>query len=145
MSKLISGLVFLFSVCSHLSSLHAQHADDILGVWYNAEKTAKIEIYKQRSEYFGKIVWLKEPLRDGKPKLDIHNQDESLRKRPVMGLILLNNFVFDEDEWEDGTIYDPKNGETYDCVITKTGNILYVRGYVGFSFIGRTTEWTKAD
>ncbi|GAB4382799.1 MAG: DUF2147 domain-containing protein [Salibacteraceae bacterium] len=126
---------------------YAQNADDILGIWFNEEKTAKIEIYKNGDKYFGKIVWLKEPLRDGKPKLDIHNDDESLRSRPVMGLNILQDFVWDEDdkEWNDGTIYDPKNGETYSCYITKKGDVLHVRGYIGFSFIGRTTEWTRAE
>lgn len=127
------------------TTLHAQKADDILGMWYNEEKSAKIEIYRDHSKYYGKIVWLKEPLRDGRPKLDIHNEDESLRTRPVMGMKILNDFVFDEGEWEDGTIYDPREGETYSCVITREEDVLHVRGYIGFSFIGRTTEWTKAD
>ncbi|MEZ4721417.1 MAG: DUF2147 domain-containing protein [Flavobacteriales bacterium] len=123
----------------------AQKADDILGVWYNQEKTAKVEIFKKSDKYFGKIVWLDEPLRDGKPKLDINNEEESLRSRPVMGLQILNDFEWDDDEWDDGTIYDPKNGETYSCYITKEGNKLNVRGYIGISIIGRTATWTKAE
>lgn len=127
------------------STAWSQNPDDILGVWYNQEKTGKVEIFKSNGKYFGKIVWLKEPNRDGKPKLDRENEDESLRTRPVLGLQILNDFVFDDDEWEDGTIYDPKNGETYSCVITKEGDKLNVRGYIGFSFIGRTSIWTKAE
>jgi uncharacterized protein (DUF2147 family) len=63
------------------------------------------------------------------------------------GLILLNNFVFDADDkvWEDGTIYDPKNGKTYSCNITLVDDKLNVRGYVGISMIGRTAIWTKAN
>ena len=132
--------LFLFSI-----GASAQNADDILGIWYNQEKTAKVEIFKKGEKYFGKVVWLKEPLRDGKPKLDVENEDEKLTTRPIMGLQLLNDFEFDDDEWEDGTIYDPKNGETYSCYITKEGDKLNVRGFIGFSFIGRTSIWTKAD
>lgn len=123
----------------------AQKADDILGIWYNQEKTAKVEIFKKGERYYGKVVWLSEPLRDGKPKLDVENEDEELRTRPILGLQILNGFEFDEDEWENGTIYDPKNGETYSCYITKDGDKLNVRGFIGFSFIGRTSIWTKAD
>lgn len=123
----------------------SQKADDVLGIWYNQEKTAKIEIFKKSDKYFGKIVWLAEPNRDGKPKLDIHNVDESLRNRPVMGLLILQNFEWDDDEWDSGTIYDPKNGETYSCYITKEGNKLNVRGYIGFALIGRTAIWEKAE
>ena len=53
-----------------------------------------------------------------------------------------SNKPLDDDEYEDGTIYDPKNGKTYSCIITRNGKKLDVRGYVGFSWIGRTTTWT---
>lgn len=125
--------------------------DDILGVWLNEDKDAHVEIYKSGEVYFGKIIWLKEPIREetGEAKLDDKNEDESLRNRPVMGLNLLNNFTFDgDDEWEDGTIYDPKNGKTYSCYMTfedESKQTLKVRGYIGFSLIGRTTYWTKVE
>ena len=141
MKTIFSLLIALIST----SVAIGQSADDILGVWYNQEKTGKIEVFKKSDKYFGKIVWLKEPMRDGSPKLDIENSDEKLRTQPIMGLQILKGFEFEDDEWEDGTIYDPKNGETYSCEITKEGNKLNVRGYVGFSFIGRTSIWTKAE
>jgi uncharacterized protein (DUF2147 family) len=59
---------------------------------------------------------------------------------------VLKNFVFDgKDEWEDGTIYDPKNGKTYSCYIryAEYPNLLKIRGYIGVSLLGRTTYWTK--
>ncbi|HAW20155.1 MAG TPA: DUF2147 domain-containing protein [Flavobacteriales bacterium] len=141
MKIIFSLLIALIST----TAVIGQSADDILGVWYNQEKTGKVEVFKKGDKYFGKIIWLKEPMRDGAPKLDIENSDEKLRTQPIMGLEILKGFEFDDDEWEEGTIYDPKNGETYSCVITKEGNSLNVRGYIGFSFIGRTSIWTKAE
>ena len=38
-----------------------------------------------------------------------------------------------------------KNGKTYSCTITAKGDRLDVHGYIGFSFIGRSTVWTAAD
>ena len=140
--RILSVLFLTFLICSNAIS---QKADDILGVWYNQEKTAKVEIFKAGDKYDGKIVWLKDPMRDGKPKLDKENEDEDLRSRPILGLEILKGFEFDDDEWEDGTIYDPKNGETYSCYITKDGDKLNVRGFVGFALIGRTSVWTKAE
>ena len=58
---------------------------------------------------------------------------------------MLKDFVFDgSDMWHKGTIYDPKNGKTYDCKITRDekGN-LNVRGFIGISLIGRTGYWLK--
>lgn len=115
--------------------------------WYNEEKTAKIQIYKATDgKFYGKIAWLKEPVRDGKPRTDINNTDKSRRNAPLMGLMILKEFKKDSDHtYLDGTIYDPKNGKTYSCKITEKGESLDVRGYIGFSIIGRTTVWTKAD
>ena len=46
--------------------------------------------------------------------------------------------------WHKGTIYDPKNGKTYDCKVTREENgNLNVRGYIGISLIGRTSYWRK--
>ncbi len=116
-------------------------------LWYNEEKTAKIQIYKATDgKFYGKIVWLKVPDADGKPKVDKNNPDKARKNDPVLGLMLLKGFKKDgEKGYDDGTIYDPKNGKTYSCKITNKGTELDVRGYIGFSFIGRTTVWTKAD
>lgn len=138
------ALLLLCSVCFKLTAF-AQ--DQIERLWYNEEKTAKIQVYKAKDgKFYGKIVWLKEPLRDGKPKLDEKNPDEKKRSQPVLGLLILKGFEKDGDTgYEDGTIYDPKNGKTYSCKIKFKGNTLDVRGYVGISLIGRTTVWTAAD
>ena len=84
----------------------------------------------------------------GKPKKDKENSDKELRSRPVLGLEILTGFVFDDDEWEDGDIYDPKNGKTYSCYMKfndDTKDELKVRGYIGFSLLGRTTYWTRVE
>ena len=49
----------------------------------------------------------------------------------------------DGDEWEDGTILDPKSGKIYDCEIWRDGEELKVRGYIAFLY--RTQTWLKAD
>jgi uncharacterized protein (DUF2147 family) len=145
-------IVFMGLVMYPFAQISAQEvkADDILGVWLNEDKDAHVEIYKESDKYYGKIIWLKTPIREetGKPKLDRENEDESLRSRPVMGLLLLNEFTFDgDDEWEDGTIYDPKNGKTYKCYMEfedeDNKDVLKVRGFIGFSLLGRTTYWTR--
>ncbi len=126
-------------------------ADDILGVWMNEDKDAHVKIFKEGDKFFGKIVWIKDPIdtETGNPKLDKHNPDPELKKRPSLGLELLTNFVFDEDEWEDGDIYDPKNGKTYSCYMEFTDkndlNRLKIRGYVGISLLGRTTYWSRVE
>lgn len=122
--------------------------DDILGVWLNEDQDAHVEIYKENGKYFGKIIWLKFPIDEetGKPKVDDENPDESLQDKPVLGLVILKDFEFDEDEWDSGSIYDPKNGKTYDCyMVLNDPENLKIRGYIGISLIGRTTYWTRVN
>ena len=46
--------------------------------------------------------------------------------------------------WDNGELYDPKKGKTYSGKITLTDkNTLDLRGYIGFSFIGRSSTWTR--
>lgn len=138
------GLV-LFTLLFLSFGFLAKAQDKGVGIWYNDVKDAKIEIYKAvNGKYYGKIIWLKEPNRNGSPKLDINNSSSKLKTRPVLGLLILNGFNWDDGVYEDGTIYDPKNGKTYSCKITPDGtDKLNIRGYIGISLLGRTTVWTR--
>ena len=122
-------------------------ADPIEHTWYNEAKTGKVQIYKGRDDkFYGKLVWLKEPNRDGKPKLDINNPDKTKRNQPTVGLVLLRGFKKTADNvYENGTIYDPKSGKTYESVMKLNDGKLNVRGYIMVSLIGRSETWTKAD
>ncbi len=124
-----------------------ENASPIIGVWKTGDGNAMVRIYKNGEKYQGKIVWLKEPIdpETGKPKLDKNHPEEPARKRPILGLINIWGFTqVDKNLWEEGNIYDPKNGSTYSCTIKMlNNNTLEVRGYIGVSLIGRTDTWTK--
>jgi uncharacterized protein (DUF2147 family) len=122
--------------------------DQLCGTWLNQEGDAKLEIYQKGETFEARIVWLKEPEVAGKPKLDKNNPDPSLRERPTMGLVILRGLHKTEDPnlYKGGRIYDPKNGKTYNCRITRKGDKLALRGFVlGMPFLGRTAVWTKAN
>lgn len=121
-------------------------ADDILGIWQTGSGKAHVHIKKMGDAYYGQIVWLKNPLNEhGKPKLDGNNPDVSKRNHPIIGLNMLLGFTYaGNNKWENGTIYDPENGKTYSCKAELTSeNKLNIRGYIGFSMIGRTDTWTR--
>jgi uncharacterized protein (DUF2147 family) len=145
--------VFLMLTSLAAGSSVAAGPDDILGVWYNGEKDAQIELYKCGAKYCGKIIWLKEPnypegSKDGTPgtpKLNHNNPDAARKKDPIIGLNIVSDFSFDEENrWSGGTVYDPKNGKTYKGKMTLVSpQRLDLRGYIGISLIGRTTSWTR--
>ena len=140
-------LFTLIATCLSMTLLAsaAPNPDDVIGVWLNSSGEGQIEIYKEGNKYFGKIVWLKKPNGPkGNPKLDANNPDESMRSKPLLGSMILRNFNYDKGEWNGGRIYDPQNGKDYKCYMKlKDPKTLSVRGYIGFSLLGRTEVWTK--
>ncbi len=114
----------------------------------NAEKS-QVQIYKDpNGKYYGKIVWLKEPSKDGKPKVDDKNPEVKLQKRAILGLEMLKGFKYDasSDEWVGGSIYNPASGKTYNCYINfESANRIKIRGFIGASWmgLGKTAHWTK--
>ena len=122
-------------------------AADPFGVWLNGRKDAHVKLYRcNKDELCGEIVWLKRPNdKDGKPRLDVKNDDESLRKRPMLGLKVIWGL---EDqgggEWEDGDIYNARDGETYDGEVEViNANTIEVSGCVWF--VCKTETWTRVE
>lgn len=133
------------------SALVAQDANRVVGVWLTQDGDSKITIKRDaKGKFNGEITWLKEPLNEqGKTKVDDENPDKNLRNRPILGLKLLEGFEYNQKEkrWEDGTIYDPQSGKTYKCLMwfERDPNKLSVKGYIGFSLIGREVVWTRSN
>jgi uncharacterized protein (DUF2147 family) len=117
MKKTIITFCALLMVVMAASSFKAPK-DQIEKIWYNKDKTSKIQIYLAKDgAYYGKILWLKEPndKETGKPRTDKENPDKSLHDTPLLGLLIMKSFkksTDKPDEYTDGTIYDPKNGKT---------------------------------
>ncbi len=158
MGKVLKVAAIIAIICSVLfgaSTVLAAHGNDILGLWRNEEHDAVIEIYKCADKYCGKIVWIRDPSypqndlsgRAGQPRLDDNDTDPKMRQRPIVGLKIMEGFSSaGKDEWTGGTVYDPKSGRTYRGKIYMVSpNKLHLRGYVLFSFLGRTATWTRVD
>ena len=136
-------VIFVFTT----AFIFAQKENEIEGTWIPSSGKAHVRIYKTGDHFYGAIIWLNEPIDSltHKPKVDKNNPDKSKRNTPLLGYLLLKNFVFHNGIWENGTIYDPENGKTYSCKITlKDKNTLDVRGFIGISLIGRTDVWKRA-
>jgi uncharacterized protein (DUF2147 family) len=67
---------------------------------------------------------------------------------PWLGLEIIRGMKQDADKpdkYVDGTILDPRDGKTYKAMMTVTpdGQMLVVRGYLGFSLLGKNQYWTR--
>ena len=152
MTRLFTLLIFISS--SFLGAMaQTPQTDEVRGTYWNAEKTSHIRIYRAKNgKYYGKIEYLKEPNdENGNPKTDPENPKKELRSRSRLGMVIMNGFSWNESEsrWEDGPIYDPVSGNTYDGYMYFEGDnrtVLYLRGYMlGMTWLGRTSEWTRVE
>ena len=117
-------------------------------LYLNEEKTTKIEVEKKDGKYIGTIVYMiPEKYENGAPPKDDENPDPALRERSIVGLQILNNFVYNPDkkEWNSGSIYDPKSGKTYDCYgWLESDELLKLKGFVaGIRWMGKSSEWYR--
>ena len=71
---------------------------------------------------------------------DLHNQ-------PVEGMTILWGLTRDGDDWSGGKILDPSNGKVYKAKmeLIDGGTKLKVRGYIGFSLLGRSQVWQRQE
>jgi uncharacterized protein (DUF2147 family) len=67
--------------------------------------------------------------------------------KPIEGMVIAWNLERDGRSWDGGRIMDPKNGKEYSAKMTPVanGNKLEVRGYMGFSLLGRTQTWLREE
>ena len=136
-------LILLTFVVGSAPTAFAQNKPDtILGEWLSSKKDSRVLIYRRANLYYGKITW-----GTGGTTKDEKNPNPALQNREVVGLVILNNFTYDGyNTWQDGTIYDPREGKTYACKMTvKNANTLSIRGYVGVSLFGRSEVWSRVN
>ena len=119
---------------------------DLVGDWYNDKEDVVIAIFEVNQTISAKVTWMKSPNdKNGNPKTDLLNPDESLRNTERVGMIIMSNFSHIAGNiWDNGTLYISEKGKTYSGMMTlKDKNTIDLRGYIGFSFIGRSSTWTR--
>ncbi len=137
--------LFTFAILSLIVTCMVAQENRVIDTWLNEDETAHIRIFKATNEkYYGKIEWLKED----PDRLDVNNPDVDKQKEPLLGLLILKGFSYDthKEQWNNGTIYDPDNGKTYDSYMwfEENPDILIIKGYVlGMKFVGRQTKWKR--
>ena len=120
-------------------------ADDaqakVLGNWLTEPKTGIIQITQRPDgKLEGRIVGGSTPTR-----LDAKNPDSARRQLLLKGQVILHDMGYDgQGAWSGGTIYDPDSGSTYKALLKLNADgTLKVRGYIGFSLLGRNELWTR--
>ena len=81
---------------------------------------------------------------EGKEKTDIYNPDPKKRSHPIIGLVFISGFTKKSDtRWESGTVYDPKSGRSYSCLMELQGpDKIKLRGFLGIPLMGRNSSFS---
>ncbi|QEL54139.1 DUF2147 domain-containing protein [Chromobacterium paludis] len=71
--------------------------------------------------------------------------DGANKDKPVNGMQILWGLKKEGEGWNSGHILDPKSGKVYSAKmkLVDNGNKLEVRGFLGFSLLGRTQVWER--
>ena len=140
MKKTTLSLFFAFSFLQFM-------AQSPIGIWKTIDdETQKeksyIQIYEEGGKLYGKIIKLL-----GGAKNNICEICEGKYKnKSLEGLVILKNMSSKNNAFEGGTIYDPKSNKEYKCNLQlESKNKLKVRGFIGFSLIGRTQYWYRVE
>ena len=128
--------------------VNSYQTNQIEGVWITQDdetgkKKSEVLLFKNEGKLYGKIINLL--LEEDKGKLCINCRGEN-KNLPIEGMNIVKGLELNDKTWEDGTILDPKSGKIYSCYITlEDNNTLKVRGYIGFSLLGRTQKWIRKN
>lgn len=134
---LLTFLMFSSTSFSQTISGKWKTIDDETG-----EEKSIVQIWKAKDGlFYGKIM----KLFDESKKDDVCDEcdeDDPRYNQKIVGMkIIMKMKKKDANEWSGGTILDPKNGKVYKCKISRDGDNLLLRGYIGISLLGRTQKW----
>lgn len=122
-------------------------AQSVLGTWKTISDTdnlekSHIEIYEENGKVYGKVVKLLE----GATITHCDNCVGDQKGAPITGMVILYDMEDQGEYYENGEIFDPSKGKAYSCSMKlESPDKLYVRGYLGFSFLGRTQYWYRVQ
>lgn len=113
-----------------------QTGDAIIGVWQTDDQKARITINRQDSLYYGRLS--NAAVSIGNAKLNLPTS--------FLAINILREFKYTGDNRWDGTIYEPKSKNTYQCYLKLNDDgTLKVRGYKDISLFGKSQVWTRVQ
>lgn len=128
------------------------HAADLSGLWQTTDdRTGKprslVRIVENAGEYSAVVEKGLLATDTGEAVCDKCTDERKGQK--IVGMTIAKHLKPSSKShvYEDGEILDPENGKTYKCKMTLSpnGNELEVRGFIGFSLLGRSQTWKRVE
>jgi uncharacterized protein (DUF2147 family) len=133
-----------------LPSVYAAEFSPV-GLWKTIDdNTGKprglVRLTQDNGAYQAKIEKIfPKPGEDQHPRCD--KCDGTRHGQPILGMTILWGLTRQGDEYQGGEILDPETGRVYrvKMKIEDEGKKLLVRGFIGFSLLGRTQVWLREE
>ncbi len=131
------------------ASLGTGLAADPMGTWHTEEGKATVRIAACGPALCGTIISLKEANDPGtgKPKTDKNNVDQSLRSRPMIGVLVVLGMKpsGSANKWS-GQVYNAEDGKTYSGSLTlQDANTIKLEGCILGGLACKAATWTRAS
>ena len=123
-------------------------SQSVVGKWKTiddatGEAKSIVEVFSKSGKIYAKVVDILDPATKNNLCKQCSGEDKN---KPILGLIIIKGLSKDGSEYNSGEILDPKNGKLYKCALSlESKDKLKVRGYIGFSLLGRTQYWHRVN
>ncbi len=141
MKQFITLLFFVFVPTLMLSQ-------SVIGKWKTIDdKTGDaksiVDVYSKSGKIYAKVVDILDLEHKNSVCVKCSGEDKN---KSILGLTIIKGLTKNGSEYNSGEILDPENGKLYSCALSlESKDKLKVRGYIGFSLLGRTQYWYRVN
>ena len=131
-----------------ITAMTSMQSQSVIGKWKTiddatGEAKSIVEVFSKSGKIYAKVVDILDPATKNNLCKQCSGDDKN---KPILGLTIIKGLSKDGSEYNSGEILDPKNGKLYKCALTlESKDKLKVRGYIGFSLLGRTQYWHRVN
>jgi uncharacterized protein (DUF2147 family) len=138
----------LFTLLFCITAMTSMQSQSVIGKWKTiddatGEAKSIVEVFSKSGKIYAKVVDILDTSNKNSVCKQCSGEDKN---KPILGLTIIKGLSKDGSEYNSGEILDPKNGKLYKCALTlESKDKLKVRGYIGFSLLGRTQYWHRVN
>ena len=131
-----------------ITAMTSMQSQSVIGKWKTiddatGEAKSIVEVFSKSGKIYAKVVDILDTATKNNLCKQCSGEDKN---KPILGLTIIKGLSKDGSEYNSGEILDPKNGKLYKCALTlESKDKLKVRGYIGFSLLGRTQYWHRVN